>query len=90
MPSLLFEFTTTWLPGTATPEMPAIKVAVCVPCLPMRILPDSPATPRLPISILKLPVVSLRPAVEPNAMLLHLLLKSALKPLAVLAPPLVL
>ena len=42
--------------------MPAIKVACCVPLVPMRMVLDSPATPGLPISILLLPVVRFRPA----------------------------
>ena len=53
---------------------------------------DSPATPRLPISMLLSPVVRLKPALAPNAILLLpvVLLWSALGPLAVLSLPVVL
>src|SRR5947207_7890292 len=66
--------------------MPATKVFVCVPLLPMRIVLDSPATPALLISILLLPVVRFSPAEIPNAVLLLplVLLTSASTPLAVL------
>jgi len=39
------------------PEMPTIKVLVCIPTLPIRIVFASAATPTLPISMLLLPVV---------------------------------
>src|SRR5438477_12838587 len=68
-PSLPLELTTTWTPLTATPEMPAIKVPLCVPFVPIRILADSPATPLWPISMLLLPVVRLLPALYPREML---------------------
>src|SRR5205807_6609599 len=57
-PSFPLEFTTTGLPVIVTPKIPAIKVPFCVPCLPMRILPDSPAVPSTlaPISMVVLPV----------------------------------
>src|SRR5438105_15693878 len=45
-PSLPLAFTTTVLPVTGTPKMPAIKAPFCVPCFPMRILLDSPAIPK--------------------------------------------
>jgi hypothetical protein len=54
-------------------------VAVDFPAVPMRVVFDSPATPRLPISMLLLPVVRLLPALKPTAMLNEpVLLKSAL------------
>jgi hypothetical protein len=58
----------------------------------MRILPDSPATPALPISMLLLPVVKFKPALKPIAMLLLpvVLLTSASTPSAVLDVPVVL
>src|ERR1700745_2393914 len=56
--------------------------------MPTRMLLDSPVTPWLPISILKLPVVRLDPAKEPNAvLLLPVLLESAPEPVAVLKLP---
>ena len=60
MPSWPLAFTITGMPcDRFCPLMPAIKVAVWVPCVPMRIVFASPATPALPISILLLPVVRL-------------------------------
>src|SRR5204862_6128528 len=62
---------------------------VCVPWPPMRILFDSPALPRLPISILLLPVVNWPPAWIPSAMLpVPVLALSAKAPYAVLLLPL--
>jgi hypothetical protein len=46
-----------------------MKVPVAVDDLPMRITPDSPATPGAPISMLLLPVVRFMPAVPPTPML---------------------
>src|SRR5437870_10248 len=78
--------------GTVTPLMPAIKVAFCMPVVPIRILLDSPATPASPMSMLFLPVVRFPPAETPNAMLKLpvVLLKSALSPMAMLSAPIVL
>src|SRR5205085_2757342 len=88
MPSFPLEFTTTWVPVTGTPEIPAIKVAIWVALLPMRIVLDSPATPTLPKSMLLLPVVRFAPALLPTAMLNEpVLFASASKPLAVLLLP---
>jgi hypothetical protein len=55
----------------------------------MRIMLDSPATPRLPISMLLSPVVRLSPAFAPNAMLPLpvALLKRVWKPTAVFEFP---
>src|SRR5438270_11929236 len=47
--------------------MPAINVFVCE--APMRMASDSAATPKLPMSMLLLPIVRLTPASLPNAML---------------------
>src|SRR6266478_1244978 len=82
---------TTPEPGTTTPLIPAIKVLVCVPSVPIRTVPASSATPSLPISILSSPVVRRSPAANPNAMLLKpvVLLLSASAPMAVLTPPVV-
>ena len=92
MPSLPVLFTTTALPVTAAPLMPAMKVAVCVPWVPMRMVLDSAAAPALPISMLLLPVVRLNPALRPSPMLLLpvVLKASALSPAAVLKLPVVL
>jgi hypothetical protein len=49
-------------PATVAPLIPAIKVFVWFPIPPMRIVFDSAATPKLPMSILLLPVVGLKPA----------------------------
>ena len=59
VPSLPFELTTTgWaVPPTVVPLIPAMKVAVCVASVPIRIVPDSPATPPLAMSMLLEPVV---------------------------------
>jgi len=38
--------------------MPAMKVAVCAPVVPIRILPLSPAAPAAPMSMFELPVVA--------------------------------
>ena len=54
---------------TVLPLTPAMKARVCA-VLPIRIVPDSPATPRLAMSTLLEPVVNLLPAPEPSAMLL--------------------
>src|SRR6267142_134086 len=85
VPSLPLAPTITPTPfGTATSLMPAINVFVWVPCVSMRMVLASPATPALPISILLSPVVRFPPAKGPNAMLLLpvVLLRSALAPLA--------
>src|SRR5437773_6762307 len=91
-PSLPLELTTTCAPLTATPEMPAIKVPLCVPFVPIRILADSPATPLWPISMLLLPVVRLLPALYPRAMLEEppWLLESVHAPSAVFEVPVLL
>ncbi|PYK44814.1 MAG: hypothetical protein DME53_07085 [Verrucomicrobia bacterium] len=77
--------------ATVTPLMPAIKVFVCVPLVPMPMVLKS-LVPTLPISILLLPVVRLKPAEAPNAMLLLPVVfrLSALEPMAVLSKPVVL
>ena len=49
-------------------QIPAMYVAVCVPCAPMQIVLDSAATPALPISMLLLPLVRLVPAEAPTVM----------------------
>ena len=36
-------------PGLVAPAIPAMKVAVCFPPAPIRIVPDSPATPEVPM-----------------------------------------
>jgi hypothetical protein len=48
VPSLPLELTTTgWaLPPTFVPLIPAMNVAVCLPLVPIRIVPASPAWPR--------------------------------------------
>jgi hypothetical protein len=69
-PRLPVELNTTGLPVIVTPKIPAIKVPFCVPCFPIRILADSPATPGAPISMSLPPVVRLTPALLPKAMLL--------------------
>ena len=51
------------------PLIPAMKVLVCLPLVPSRILPASPATPTLAISILLLPLVRAEPAETPKATL---------------------
>ena len=53
-----------------TPRMPAMKVRVWVPDGPIRIGALSAATPRLPMWMLLLPVVTLDPASTPMAVLL--------------------
>ena len=72
MPSLPVELTTTVLPVTGVPKIPAIKACFCVPCLPMRIVFASAGAPTTlaPSSMLLLPVVRLAPALLPTAMLL--------------------
>ncbi len=47
VPSLPAELITTGCvcPPTETPLTPAIKAAVCLALVPIRIVPDSPATP---------------------------------------------
>ena len=55
-PSLPFELTTTGSPESAVFLIPAMNVAVWLP-LPIRIVPDSPATPGLAMSMLLAPVV---------------------------------
>src|SRR6516164_9188495 len=82
--------TTTGMPfGRVTLQIPAIYVAICTACVPMRIVLASKATPTLPISILLLPVVRLAPARLPTAMLDEpvVLFWSAPAPLAVLSKP---
>ena len=58
-PSWPFELTTTgWgVPPRVVPLIPAMNVAVWLPLLPIRIVPDSPATPALAMSMLFEPVV---------------------------------
>ena len=55
------------MPTLVAWTLPARKVSVCV-ALPMRMMPDSPATPEFPISMLLLPEVSAFPELEPRAM----------------------
>src|SRR5262245_22525744 len=83
-------FTLTAMPDTPAPLMPATNVFVWN--APIRIVLDSPPTPKLPISILLLPVVRLAPAPLPRAMLLvPLVLRlRAPSPTAVLTLPTVL
>ena len=57
MPSFPALLTTTALPATAAPLMPAMNVAVCVPWAPMRMVFES-AAPTLPISMLLPPTVT--------------------------------
>src|SRR5438876_235657 len=47
--------------------MPAMNVVLWVPCLPMRMVLASPATPRSKISMMLLPVVRFSPALLPTA-----------------------
>src|SRR2546423_12187547 len=58
----------------------------------MRILPDSPAVPGAPMSMLLFPVVRLTPALLPRAILFVpvVLAESAPKPVAVFSAPVVL
>ena len=67
----LFPVMTPTPPGTAIPDIPATKVEVCVPTVPMRIRLESVVAPTLPSSMLLLPVVRLVPALMPKAMLLE-------------------
>ena len=92
MPSWPVLLTVTCAPDTGTPLIPAMKLAVCVAAVPMRMMPDSPATPRSPMSILLLPVVRFMPASKPTAMLLLPVLRfeAARVPKAVFWKPLVL
>src|SRR6476659_9658498 len=78
--------------ATVTPLMPAIYVAVSLLTVPIRIVLDSPAIPRAPISMLLLPVVRLAPALLPTAMLNEpvVLFWRAEPPLAVFWVPVVL
>ena len=71
VPSWPFELTTTgWaVPPSVVPLIPAMKVAVCLPLVPIRIVPDSPALPALAMSTLLEPVVRFLPAPEPSATL---------------------
>ena len=63
MPRWPSEPTTTVTPSaTVAPLMPAMKVFAWAPGAPMRIVLDSPETPRLPMSILLSPVVIFWPA----------------------------
>ena len=59
VPSLPAELITTGCvePPTETPLTPARKAAVCLSLVPIRIVPDSPATPGLAMSMLLEPVV---------------------------------
>jgi len=71
VPSCPLESTSTAEPAIAVaPLIPAIKHAVCVPPVPIRMVLDSPATPLFPISMLLSPVVRLDPACAPIAVLL--------------------
>ena len=71
MPSWPLELTITPTPlATVEPKMPATNVPVCVPGLPMRIMFPIARYPTLPMSMLLPPVVRLRPALMPSAMLL--------------------
>jgi hypothetical protein len=91
-PSWPFVFTTTVTPPeTVVLLTPAMKVLFCTRLVPIRITPDSLATPLLPISMLLLPVVS-DPASWPSAILPLpvVLAESAESPMAVLPLPVVL
>jgi len=57
MPNWPALLTTTSAPVRVVPLIPAIKVLVCAPLVPMRMVFDSAATPRFPISMLLFPVV---------------------------------
>src|SRR5450759_2792184 len=78
-------------PALVAPLIPAMKVAVWVPTVPIRIVLDSPA-PVLPMSMLLMPVARLDPALIPMAMLLLpvVRLDPAARPMAVLLEPVVL
>ena len=91
-PSWPFDLTTTgWVaPPRAVPLIPAMKVAVWVPLVPIRIVPDSPALPALATSMLLEPVVRFLPALRPMATLrVPVELSSALTPAATLLVPVV-
>jgi hypothetical protein len=70
VPSLPAESTTTAFvgPGIVLFQTPARKAALWLAALPIRIVPDSPATPGFATSMLREPVVRLMPALEPIAM----------------------
>src|SRR4029079_11289348 len=93
-PSLPVELTTTVLPVTAVPKIPAIKVFFCVPCLPIRVVLASAALPATlaPMIMLLLPAVRLVPALLPKAVLLDpvVLPMSAAVPQPVLSCPVLL
>src|SRR4051812_37381821 len=78
-------------PGIDTLLTPARNAAVCLPAVPIRTLPDSPATPALSRSMLLDPVVRAEPALRPSARLpLPVLATSALVPAATLSLPVLL
>src|SRR6202158_592508 len=58
----LLSTNTTAPPLIVVPPIPAMKVLLCVPLLPTRIVFDSAATPWFPMSMLDVPVVRLKPA----------------------------
>ena len=93
VPSRPLPFTSTVRvgPGIDLPLIPAMKAAVCVALVPIRIVFEFPATPGLATSMLLEPVVRLAPAPEPSARLeLPVVFeRSASRPLATLALPVV-
>jgi hypothetical protein len=54
-------------PATVTPLIPATYVACWVPCVPIRMPPESRATPVFPMSMLSLALVSSQPAERAEA-----------------------
>ena len=93
VPSWPFDLTTTgWVaPPRGVPLIPAMKVAVCLPSVPIRIVPASPALPALAMSTLLEPVVRFLPAFRPMATLRDPVeLSRALMPAATLLLPVVL
>src|SRR5262249_54389578 len=91
LPSRPFASTTTVDvgPERGTPVIPAMNVAAWIAGSPIRIVSDSPAMPRLPMSMLFSPVLRLAPADAPTAMLLLpvVFLERAAAPTAVLSSP---
>src|SRR3954467_8220466 len=84
---------TGWVgPAIEAPLMPAMNAEVWLPTVPMRIVRDSAATPRLAMSTLFAPVVRFSPARNPTAMLSGpvVLVDSAWVPWATLLAPVVL
>ena len=91
-PELAVDLTTTgWaVPPSVVPLIPAMKVAVCVPLVPIRIVPDSPALPELAMSMLLEPVVRFLPAFgRGRHCAIRCVLDSASLPVATLLLPVV-